>query len=278
MHQRFLPHPELAPFIRRYEYLDAPGQSRVIVPFAVSVLPLLGFFLKARCEAFDSGPGVSRLLPATVLLGPCDRRVAEFILEGNVMNFVVVFEPTGLLELFRVSPAEVRNRAHDCSDILGREISTLHDQLREARSPQQMARIVDGALRRKLAGARSISRVRPALAAVRGGDADLDLSLLGGSLGFCDRSWRRHFSHEVGVSPRRYRVMRRFQGAIATKLLFPQRSWTRICLEAGYYDQAHFNGECLALTSRAPSQFIREMSASPAMLATAFHRMTESSK
>jgi AraC-like DNA-binding protein len=98
-----------------------------------------------------------------------------------------------------------------------------------------------------------------------------DLSAIANSLGLSDSSWRRHFSTEIGVTPKRYFRILRFEHAIGLKLKFPEWSWTQVCLESGYYDQAHFIADCQAIARCTPSRFMREIAAMPAPVADALY-------
>jgi hypothetical protein len=65
--------------------------------------------------------------------------------------------------------------------------------------------------------------------------------------------------------------MLRFRHAIALKRRSAEKSWTEVCLEAGYYDQAHFISECQALVGSSPSRFMRELAAIPKATAAAWY-------
>jgi hypothetical protein len=116
------PSPELAEYVRAYQYYET--FTRSVIPYATSVLPLLTFYLGARCPAFEYVAGRTRLLTAVIALGPCDHRVADVMPNGHQKNFTVLFEPTGFYRLFRISPAEVRNHAYDGSDVVTSAICT----------------------------------------------------------------------------------------------------------------------------------------------------------
>ena len=95
------PSPELAEYVRAYQYWET-STGRGAHPYAISVLPLLTFYLGARCPAFEYVAGRTRLLPAVIALGACDHRVADVMPIGHQKNFTVLFEPTGFYRLFRI--------------------------------------------------------------------------------------------------------------------------------------------------------------------------------
>jgi AraC-like DNA-binding protein len=271
IHTRLLPSRPLREYLRSYEYVEAPTADIEASPFAVSVLPLLGFQLRSPCTAFEYADGRTRVLPPAIALGPCDHRVADVSYTGHVMNFTIVFEPAGFFRLFHVSPFELRNYAYDCRDVLGERVARLHERLREAASPEQMASIVEAVLLANVADAEACSRMQRAAGVLLKTKGRSDLSDVSSAAGLSARSWRRHFSCEIGVSPKRYLRMLRLRHAIVLKRVAPARSWTQVGLEAGYYDQSHLIAEFRAMCGSAPSDFIRELASVPDIVAGAVY-------
>jgi AraC-like DNA-binding protein len=271
IHKRLLPSRPLREYLRSYEYVEAPAGDVEASPCAVSVLPLLSFHLRSPCTAFEYAEGRARVLPPAIALGPCDHRVADVSYTGHLMNFAIVFEPAGFFRLFRVSPFELRNYAYDCRDVLGERVARLHERLREAASPEQMASIVEGVLLEYAANSESCSRMHRAAAVLLETKGRSDLTEVSNAAGLSDRSWRRHFSREIGVAPKRYLRMLRLRHAIVLKRMEPARPWTQVGLEAGYYDQSHLIAEFRAMCGSAPSDFIRELASVPEIVAGAVY-------
>jgi AraC-like DNA-binding protein len=221
--------------------------------------------------AFEYSLGQTRVLPRAIAVGPCDHRVADVLNMGRLTHFTVVFQPTGFFRLFHISPWEVRNFAYDCADVLGNGIAGLHARLCEATSPEQMVIAVEEALLAARASALPRSPMQSAATVFLRSKGRADLLSVADSLGLSDSSCRRHFSSEVGVTPKRYLRMLRFRHAIALKRRAAEKSWTQVCLEAGYYDQAHFIAECQALVSSSPSRYMRELEALPKAVAAAWY-------
>ena len=187
------------------------------------------------------------------------------------MSFTIAFRPTGFFRLFHVSPWEIRNYAHDLRDVLGERICALHALLSDATRPERMAAVIDEALLEDSARALPRSGVEWAAEALLHSKGRADLLATAGSLGLSDSSWRRHFTCEIGVTPKRYLRMVRFRHALALKRGYGGRPWTEVCLEAGYYDQAHFIAECQATVGCTPSKFLRELAVVPEPWVTAVY-------
>jgi len=274
---RFLPSADLSEFVRCIEYRETLEADDTLYPLAFSVFPFVSFYLGSPCAAFEYDRGECRLLPRISVVGPCDHRVADFGRGADFRTLRVVFEPTGFFRLFRISPAEIRNFAYDGVDVLGPRAGELHARLCETRCPEQMVEVVERVLRTWCTNVLPKSGIQLAAQRLLYYRGRTDLGAIASSLGFSDSSWRRHFSTEIGVTPKRYFRMLRFEHAIGLKLKFPEWSWTQVCLESGYYDQAHFIADCQAIARCTPSRFMREIAAMPAPLADAFYGQAVSS-
>ena len=66
--------------------------------------------------------------------------------------------------------------------------------------------------------------------------------------------FQRRFESEVGMTPKLFARTIRFDAALAAHHNAPDRSWTDIVHELGYFDQAHFIGECRAFAGVLPER------------------------
>jgi AraC-like DNA-binding protein len=275
-YRQVTPSPRLAEFVRYYDCSDVVADGTSSYPFAVSLFPLLAFYLGAPCTAFEHDAAQTRKLPPAIALGLCDHRVADLLDRGQHRNFMVVFEPTGFYRLFHLSPWEIRNYAHDCSDVLGAEIAGLHARLCDARDMVERVRFVEEFLLRRVDHALPRSAMQHAADLLIQSRGRSNPSAMAASLGLSDSSWRRHFTTQIGVAPKRYQRMLRFHHAVALKRDLPGISWTDVCQEAGYYDQSHFIAEFREMGGAAPSRFMAELAEMPLVISRAFYRpMTE---
>ena len=269
--RKFLPSPDLAEFVRWIEYHETPDADRTLYPLAFSVFPFISCYLGTPCAAFEYDRGECRLLPRVSVVGPCDHRVADFGHGADFRTLRIVFEPTGFFRMFRISPAEIRNLAHDGVDVLGHRAAELYARLCETPCPEQMVEVTEQMLRTWCTNALPRSGIQLAAQRLLHCRGRTDLGAVASSLGLSDSSWRRHFSTELGITPKRYFRMLRFEQAVGLKLKFPEGSWTQICLESGYYDQAHFIADCQAMARCTPSKFMREIAGMPPFLAKAVY-------
>src|SRR6185295_11640205 len=143
----FFPPADLAEYVRYIEYRETHEADDTLYPLAFSVFPFISFYLGTPCIAFEHDRGACRTLARVAVVGPCDHRVADFGHGANFRTLRVVFEPTGFFRLFRISPVEIRNLAHDGTDVLGPRAGELHARLSETRGPEQMVETTEHFLR-----------------------------------------------------------------------------------------------------------------------------------
>jgi transcriptional regulator GlxA family with amidase domain len=73
--------------------------------------------------------------------------------------------------------------------------------------------------------------------------------------GVSARQFDRAFTRQVGMAPKVYARMLRFQRALALKQAGSASSWTQVAQAAGYFDQAHMIRDFRAFADATPTQF-----------------------
>ncbi|QKG51397.1 helix-turn-helix domain-containing protein [Hymenobacter sp. BRD67] len=153
----------------------------------------------------------------------------------------VIFQPGGLFQLLGGAPlAELTDAAIDAECVFGREVGELLQQLMNTARYAQMLAVVDGYLVQKFGRLRlrcePIDRVGRWLAAASPA-ASLEYLARQSCLSF--RQFERKFRDRIGVSPKLYMRIARFNRAYALKEHAPARDWLDIALACGYADYQH---------------------------------------
>ena len=81
--------------------------------------------------------------------------------------------------------------------------------------------------------------------------------------GLSPRQFERRFLAQVGVPPKLYARIIRFNAALDHKLRCPSRAWSRIANDHDYYDQMHLVHDCRAFTGESPSRFLAQLDGLP---------------
>lgn len=75
---------------------------------------------------------------------------------------------------------------------------------------------------------------------------------------------RKHLSHtfreQIGLAPKQYAGIVRFQRLIANLRRPSTPSWSALAQSCGYYDQAHLNHDCQSFAGMAPTNLLETLS------------------
>lgn len=139
----------------------------------------------------------------------------------------------------------------------------LYEQLADARSPSGLVAVLERAVAERLAckDGRD-ARARLVLEAVeRLARATLKDTAV--ELGVSERHLRRVFHETLGVSPKAFAKLKRFERAVSAASTHRQPSWAGIAAATGYYDQAHLIAEFRAIAGVTPRALLRELRGAP---------------
>jgi len=89
--------------------------------------------------------------------------------------------------------------------------------------------------------------------------ASASVSTVARELGTSERHLRRVFRGAVGVSPKQFARLVRFERAVRAAHEDVRGSWANIAAAAGYYDQAHLIGEFHSISGVTPRAFLDEL-------------------
>jgi AraC-like DNA-binding protein len=232
---------------------DAPTHARErIVPSGTIEL-----VINLHDDAFrihDPITGIERRFRGAIVSG-CYRRAFEIDTRAHAHIVGVHFKPGGAARLLGVPPGELADAHVDLDDLWGRGATELRERLCSAPSARQRFDVLERAL-----VARVSQRPHPRTA-VGAALADLDRPGIevGGvakALGLSHRRFIEIFAEDVGMSPKRYAMVRRFQRALAMALQHPWPAWAQIALGQGYYDQAHLCRDWVELAGISPAELV----------------------
>jgi AraC-like DNA-binding protein len=168
----------------------------------------------------------------------------------------VLFRP-GCAHLFlRVPADELTDQFVGLEHFWGPRCRELEGRLLKAAGDRERIRLVEAELLRRLAEEPAPDRAVPAIAdhIVRGRGA-VTVERLSAACGFTRQHLARKFRHALGVSPKLFCRLVRFQNAFARIAGSPPGDWARAAVELGYYDQSHLIAEFKEFTGLTPTGF-----------------------
>ncbi|GAA2382286.1 helix-turn-helix domain-containing protein [Streptomyces coeruleofuscus] len=202
-------------------------------------------------------------------LGSSDRRTRGAALQGPYTGPAVIdpaqqravvwvaFRPAGAYPFLSVPVSALRDRLAGLDELWGADGAVLRERLLEAMAagdPQACLRELETALLR-----RSERPLAPD-PAVRYAAVLLDRGTPVGEvadrLGWTSRRLARRCAEQLGLPPKRYARVRRFQRLLGRVNAGPgERDWAVLAAECGYHDQAHLIHEFRALAGITPTAY-----------------------
>jgi AraC-like DNA-binding protein len=248
-----LPAPALRPCVARYldVALDVPPAQWLVQRVSPPGGATLSFRWSGDVLLLDTDPPTRP--PRHALTGPITHGGVTGC-AGPLRMFVVFFTAAGAFDLLGIEMSTLANRSVDAEVVLGGWIGALGGAVAAAATTAERNSLVEAALLERL-GERE---VRPGLGArasalIRASIGTSPIGALAAELGVSERTLRRHFLREVGVSPKAYARWARFQQAHEYLYQPPHRAWTDAAHRFGYADQAHLIREFRHFAGQPPS-------------------------
>jgi hypothetical protein len=147
---------------------------------------------------------------------------------GRHHGFGIFLKPLASWQLFRIPPAVFGNENGHGSDLLGNGIENLWLRLAEKNTFQQRIQVAEDYLLPFARNALKRTTVMETAhhAYCRNGAVRVQDLAAASSLSL--RQYERRFVTEIGFTPKLFSRIARFQTALDTKRISPQRSWMRI--------------------------------------------------
>ncbi|HYM74427.1 MAG TPA: helix-turn-helix domain-containing protein [Candidatus Dormibacteraeota bacterium] len=178
--------------------------------------------------------------------------------EASVLG--VHFKPGGAYPFLGLAANELADTHVNLQDIWGRAAGDIRERLSFEQSPRQRFRILEGALLARLL--RPLER-HPAVAQALAGLRIVTPRSLVRNLvlesGISKRRFIDVFNFEVGIKPKLFARIQRFQRVLRTVHRSPALEWGQVALEYGYYDQSHLIRDFLAFSGFSPADYLRRL-------------------
>ena len=203
-----------------------------------------------------------------------------FTIDCNQQEQVVgvQFAPGGAFPFFRMPMSELEDASFDMADLWGEEAAWVRERVLAAQTPRAMLEALEHCLMERLgmaahdaarkAGAgtslRPVSsnfdRLHPAVIYMAGEldicDGPARVRTVTGRIGMSQRRLAQLFHEQVGVSPKTFHRVRRFQHTLRRLHRVQQVDWADLAVECGYYDQAHLSHDFRLIAGMTPSAYL----------------------
>ena len=219
----------------------------------------ISFTIKGIIKIKLSGSIVSQTYShSSLVVGLQTSFKGAMVLNGVYSIFCIKFKPNGLFNICGIPLDLITNRIPLGSEIFGPDISILENQLEESKSIEQMACYAENFLLNLLLKKKMVNHVKFISKAsdcilLQGGYANIQH--LAKTANMSMRSFERNFTEQVGISPKLFARITRFNDAVELKLSQPDKNWTAITYLCNYHDQTHLIKDFKSFSGETPFTF-----------------------
>ncbi len=177
---------------------------------------------------------------------------------AHVSLLGVHFKPGGAGAMLGVPPGELADQHVDLGELWGPASRELCDRLRDAATAPLRFQILELELLTRLARSLRSQSTHPAVAVAlrRLAREPCRVAAVARELGFTGRRFIQLFTAEVGMTPKLFARVQRFQSAL-TRARTTSVEWSELALQAGYCDQSHLIRDFVSFSGFPPAELLR---------------------
>lgn len=245
------PNPHLISCVRTLWYCRAPRvahhRERVLPNGCMQIILNL-----SRSYLTDCGEDgkVDRRLPPAIVVGA--RARFEVVDTADMEELVgVVIQPGGFTRLFGERADLLFERSFGLDEVWAG--TNLIERLCEAPTPIRKLRTLEDFLAGRLHADAGCAMVDQALHLFR--NKDFQVSDCARDIGVSERRLSQVFREHVGIGPKTWCRIRRFQAAVRSLHTGADVPWAELALRCGYYDQSHFANDFRQFSGINPTTY-----------------------
>jgi AraC-like DNA-binding protein len=168
----------------------------------------------------------------------------------------VWFKAGGALAFFGTPASELHNLHIPLHDLWGYDADNLYERLYHAKTTQARFELLEHFLCRRLTHSQPRHRaIDFSLGYLNHGD---DIGAVVNQIALSPTRFIQLFKAEIGMTPKQYSQIQRFQRAVQMIAHTPHPNWADIALACGYYDQSHFINAFQRFAGISPSEYIAQ--------------------
>jgi AraC-like DNA-binding protein len=179
----------------------------------------------------------------------------DLSLSGKTGMIFVTFKPHGAKSFFDFPISELLNENLSMEDLLKKEAVELEDKLFNSRNNSQRIYYLESFLMKKLVINKDFERVEHTIKMVENAKGQIKIQSLAQEACLSIKQFERVFSKNVGLNPKKYISIVRFQHIMQMKKKYNNINLYQLAFDNGYYDQSHFTHDFQNLTGLVPSAF-----------------------
>jgi len=167
------------------------------------------------------------------------------------------FKPGGSFPFLGLPTTEVQNRQVALHDLWGDAAADMRGEIVEAATVDEKFAVVERWLLRRAARLERHPAVAYALKEFRPGQGR-SVTEVTARIGLTPKRFIQLFQREVGLTPKLFCRVRRFQKVLHAIGVGDRIEWADLAIDCGYFDQAHFIHDFRAFSGLNPSTYVAQ--------------------
>lgn len=239
--------------IVRFEFNEIA--SDVYKPYPPRPEHCLSFYPRdcERVEYAESGKKPKKL--QAVLFGQQTEVTYRYV-GKDFLLFQIVFRPGALHRLIGLPMQEITNEYLDAELFFKSAVREVNEQLNECGDFAQMIHVVNKFLMKQMKRrTATIHRVDMVNDLILNDSFNKTIDWLACESCLSIRQFERVFVNRMGVSPKYFAKVARFENAFRMKNKYPHLDWLTIAIHCGYYDYQLLVKDYKSITKTTPNRF-----------------------
>lgn len=258
IYRTHIPQPPLSDFVELfwlYEGYDPPHAKERVLP--TGTMELVINLRNDELRVYDrrDHPRFQSFRGCLISGAHSEFVVIDTASQASIMG--VHFKPGGAFPFLQLPAGELRDAHVSLDTLWGATAGDLRHRLLEAETPETKFRVLEQSL---LAQAAWPLRRHPAvvfaLKEFQSVPHAQTISEVTGRIGLSPRRFIQVFSEQVGLTPKLFCRIRRFQEVLHVIGREQRIEWAELALACGYFDQAHFIHDFRAFSSLNPTTYL----------------------
>jgi AraC-like DNA-binding protein len=251
------PRPELACAVERFFITKAniSEQNPVNNTLLPSIMQSILLNLNGNAQYIHPPIGEGRQFNESLVLGQYTKSFTTTLV-GEIDYIGIHFTSTGLYRLLKLPMHTFSNQVHVLNSIL-KNAGEITYGLSQVQETLDRIKIIEDFLLKNIMPASEGVQQTAIVAETIKKEMQISLTDLGKQYGMSERTMQRYFLKYIGVSPKNFSRIARFN--TVTKLIEAnqQVNWQELFISVGYADHSHFVNDFKDITGQTPTQYFK---------------------
>jgi len=260
-----MPGPALQEFVRNYKILHLKFNNGIPIPFKYRPPKTeqgIVFYITGSVNLQDVNSGIIQTpAPVSVFSHQTDKK--RFQISSEFCIFTIFLQAGVLHRLIGMPIADLNQSYHDAEIFFGTEVRTVTEQLAEAHDYLSMVPIVENFLLAQFKSLQMRTAVDDVADYLLADPVSFSLDNIAQEACLSTKQFYRKFVERIGLSPKFFSRLTRFNHAFRYKTSHYNASWSSIAQEFCYTDYHHLEKEFKEFTGLSPNDWLKQDKGAP---------------